>query len=126
MSPVYCSPNAREDALSYARQRASYAPTEIRILDAEWTVVGAYLTATCPRPRLRRKGFSGSYKVPLHAAIAAAMSVCVNYQRRRIAPSSRALFEKESRCEAIGISSTSHFSAITGARAMCQFCLLRR
>ena len=32
--PVYCGPNAREDALSYARQRAGYAPTEIRVLDA--------------------------------------------------------------------------------------------
>jgi hypothetical protein len=33
--PVYCGPNAREDALSYARQRAGYAPTEIRVLDAQ-------------------------------------------------------------------------------------------
>ena len=39
VSTVYCGPNAREDALSYARQRASYAPTEIRLLDAEWNVV---------------------------------------------------------------------------------------
>jgi hypothetical protein len=43
VSPVYCGPNAREDALSYARQRAGYAPTEIRILDAEWNVVEAIL-----------------------------------------------------------------------------------
>jgi hypothetical protein len=35
VSPVYCGPNAREEALSYARQRAGYAPTEIRVLDAE-------------------------------------------------------------------------------------------
>ena len=35
VSPVYCGPNACEDALSYARQRAGYAPTEIRLLDAE-------------------------------------------------------------------------------------------
>jgi hypothetical protein len=41
--PVYCGPNAREDALSYARQRAGYAPTEIRILDVEWNLVEAIL-----------------------------------------------------------------------------------
>ena len=34
VSPVYCGPNANEAALSYARQRASYAPTEIRVLDS--------------------------------------------------------------------------------------------
>ena len=44
VSPVYCGPSAREHALSYARQRAGYAPTEIRILDAEWKVVEAILT----------------------------------------------------------------------------------
>jgi hypothetical protein len=33
VSPVYCGPSARESALSYARQRAGYAPTEIEILD---------------------------------------------------------------------------------------------
>ena len=38
VSPVYCGPNAREDALSYAKQRAGYAPTEIQLLDAEWNV----------------------------------------------------------------------------------------
>jgi hypothetical protein len=43
VSPVYCGPNAREDALSCARQRAGYAPTEIRVLDAEWNVVEAIL-----------------------------------------------------------------------------------
>ena len=26
VSPVYCDPNAREDVLSYARQRAGYVP----------------------------------------------------------------------------------------------------
>ena len=46
VSPLYCGPNAREDALSYARQRAGYAPTEIRVLDAEWNVVEAIL----PKP----------------------------------------------------------------------------
>ena len=35
VSPIYCGPNAREDALSYARQRAGYAPKEIRVLDAQ-------------------------------------------------------------------------------------------
>ena len=39
VSPVYCGPNGREDALSYARQRAGYAPTEIRVLDNHWNVV---------------------------------------------------------------------------------------
>ena len=39
VSPVYCGPNGREDALSYARQRAGYAPTEIRVLDHHWNVV---------------------------------------------------------------------------------------
>jgi hypothetical protein len=37
--PVHCGPNAREDALSYARQRAGYAPTEIRVLDEAGKVV---------------------------------------------------------------------------------------
>jgi hypothetical protein len=43
VSPVYCGPNAREDALSYARKRAGYAPTEIRVLDAEWNVAETIL-----------------------------------------------------------------------------------
>jgi hypothetical protein len=29
---------AREDALSYAQQRAGYAPTEIKVLDAKWNI----------------------------------------------------------------------------------------
>ena len=37
--PVYCGVNARERALSYARRRAGYAPTEIRVLDHDWNVV---------------------------------------------------------------------------------------
>jgi hypothetical protein len=36
--PVYCGERAREDALSYARQRAGHAPTEIKVLDAKWNV----------------------------------------------------------------------------------------
>jgi hypothetical protein len=39
VSPVFCGRNSREDALSYARQRAGYAPTEIQVLDNEWNVV---------------------------------------------------------------------------------------
>jgi len=39
VSPTFCGPNAREDALSYTRQRAGYAPTEIRVLDNEWNVI---------------------------------------------------------------------------------------
>jgi hypothetical protein len=31
--PVYCGPNAREQALSYARQRAGYGRAEIQVLD---------------------------------------------------------------------------------------------
>jgi hypothetical protein len=36
--PVYCGATARESALSYARQRAGYSPTEIQVLDAEGNV----------------------------------------------------------------------------------------
>ena len=35
LSPIYCGENGRKDVLSYAPQRADYAPTEIRVLDAE-------------------------------------------------------------------------------------------
>jgi hypothetical protein len=38
VSPMFCGTNAREDALSYARQRAGYAPTQIQVLDNEWNV----------------------------------------------------------------------------------------
>jgi len=38
-SPTFCGPNARESALSYARQRAGYAPTEIRVIDEAGNVV---------------------------------------------------------------------------------------
>ena len=38
VSPVFCGESGREDALSYARQRAGYAPTEICILDDDWNV----------------------------------------------------------------------------------------
>ena len=43
VSPLYCGPNAREDALSYARHRAGYAPTEMRIVNVEWNLVEAIL-----------------------------------------------------------------------------------
>jgi hypothetical protein len=39
VSPVFCAATSREDALSYARQRAGYAPTEIQILNNDWNVV---------------------------------------------------------------------------------------
>jgi hypothetical protein len=39
VSPVFCGANGREDAISYARQRAGYAPTEIQVLDNDWNVV---------------------------------------------------------------------------------------
>jgi hypothetical protein len=38
VSPVFCGATSREDALSYARQRAGYAPTEIQLLDNNWNV----------------------------------------------------------------------------------------
>ena len=31
--PFYCGPNAREHALSYARQRAGYGRAEIQVFD---------------------------------------------------------------------------------------------
>ena len=37
--PVYCGPTGREYALSYARQRAGYSPTEIQMLNHDWNVV---------------------------------------------------------------------------------------
>jgi hypothetical protein len=43
VSPVYCGDRARDSAISYARQRAGYAPTEIRLLDAEWNVLEVIL-----------------------------------------------------------------------------------
>jgi hypothetical protein len=33
VSPVYCGPNAREQALSYARQRAGYGRAEIQVMN---------------------------------------------------------------------------------------------
>ena len=36
--PVYCGPNAREQALSYARQRAGYGRAEIQVLDESGNV----------------------------------------------------------------------------------------
>ena len=37
VSPTFCGQNAREDAFSYAQQRAGYAP--IQVLNNEWNVV---------------------------------------------------------------------------------------
>src|SRR5215467_5129033 len=39
VSHVFCGASGREDAISYARQRAGYAPTEILVLDNDWNVV---------------------------------------------------------------------------------------
>ena len=39
VSPVYCNERARDSALSYARQRAGYARTEIQVLDDAGNVV---------------------------------------------------------------------------------------
>jgi len=38
LCPVYCGERAREDALSYARQRAGYAPTEIQVFNNNWNI----------------------------------------------------------------------------------------
>jgi hypothetical protein len=46
VSPVNCGRNARDCALSYAHQRAGYAPTEICVLNAEWDVVETILPQT--------------------------------------------------------------------------------
>jgi hypothetical protein len=37
--PVYCGENGREQALSYAEQRAGYGRAEIQVLDESWNVV---------------------------------------------------------------------------------------
>jgi hypothetical protein len=39
VSPVYCGENARDSALSYARQRAGCGRAEIQVLDEEWNVI---------------------------------------------------------------------------------------
>jgi hypothetical protein len=39
VSCVHCGPRAREDALSYAQQRAGYDPCQIQVLDEAWNIV---------------------------------------------------------------------------------------
>jgi hypothetical protein len=39
VSPVYYGENARDSALSYARQRAGYGRAEIQVLDEAWNVI---------------------------------------------------------------------------------------
>jgi len=39
VSPTFCGPSAREDALSYARQRAGYRRAEIQVLDEAGNLV---------------------------------------------------------------------------------------
>ena len=39
VSPVYYGENARDSALSYARQRAGYGRAEIQVVDEAWNVV---------------------------------------------------------------------------------------
>jgi hypothetical protein len=39
VSPVYCGENGREQALSYAQQRAGYGRCEIQVLDENRNVV---------------------------------------------------------------------------------------
>ena len=39
VSPTFCGPSSRNDALSYACQRAGYAPTQIEVLDDDWNAV---------------------------------------------------------------------------------------
>jgi hypothetical protein len=51
--PVYCGTTAKESALSYARQRAGYSPTEIQVLDAKWKCCGDYSARGQARSRLK-------------------------------------------------------------------------
>jgi hypothetical protein len=46
VAPVFCAANGREDALSYAQQRAGYAPTEVKVLDAKWNVTNVIPAAS--------------------------------------------------------------------------------
>ena len=39
VSPIYCGKNGRDQALSYAQQRAGYGRCEIQVLDKTWKVV---------------------------------------------------------------------------------------
>ena len=39
VNPVYCGENARDSALSYARQCAGYGRAEIQVLYEAWSVV---------------------------------------------------------------------------------------
>ena len=38
-SAIYCGKNGRDQALSYAQQRAGYGRCEIQVLDKTWKVV---------------------------------------------------------------------------------------
>ena len=37
--PVYCGENGREQALSYAQQRAGYGRCDIQVLDESWNII---------------------------------------------------------------------------------------
>ena len=39
MSPVYCGKNGRDQALSYAQQRAGYGRCDIQVLDESWNII---------------------------------------------------------------------------------------
>jgi len=47
--PVYCGPNTREQALSYARQRAGYGRAEIQVLDEAGSVAETITNEDCSR-----------------------------------------------------------------------------
>ena len=55
VSPTFCGQNARDDAVSYAQQRAGFAPTEIQLLDNEWNVLETISPAARARPNLIRR-----------------------------------------------------------------------
>jgi hypothetical protein len=46
VAPAFCAANGREDALSYAQQRAGYALTEVKVLDAKWNVTNVIPAAS--------------------------------------------------------------------------------
>jgi hypothetical protein len=37
--PVYCGKNGRDQALSYAQQRAGYGRCDIQVLDESWNII---------------------------------------------------------------------------------------
>jgi hypothetical protein len=49
VSPVYCGPNARDQALFYARQRAGYGRAENRLMDESGNLAETISNEDCGR-----------------------------------------------------------------------------